>query len=173
MLLSWQFIFVNLNIMYLIFSKLSLRAKSFLHIFWLMIFLVLFVWSLKSCCLFANKKHIRWTRGWGVNIWWWITISHHPPLTIDRKYSLGQLEMVDTCLLTLGVFILVFLFHMKLLFWRPLSYFSYWVQLTTIIIIIIIFIIIRYGVRVTTEECPVAVFVMSVQSIVGVIIQVI
>lgn len=30
----------------------------------------------------------------------------------------------------------------------------------------------RYGVRVTTEECPVAVFVMSVQSIVGVIIQV-
>ena len=30
----------------------------------------------------------------------------------------------------------------------------------------------RYGVRVTTEECPMAVFVMSVQSIVGVIIQV-
>ena len=30
----------------------------------------------------------------------------------------------------------------------------------------------RYGVRVTTEECYVAVFVMSVQSIVGVIIQV-
>ena len=29
----------------------------------------------------------------------------------------------------------------------------------------------RYGVRVTTEECMTAVFVMSVQSIVGVIIQ--
>ena len=29
-----------------------------------------------------------------------------------------------------------------------------------------------YGVRVTTEECPVAVLIMSLQSIVGVIIQV-
>ena len=32
-------------------------------------------------------------------------------------------------------------------------------------------ILFRYGVRVTTEECMTAVFVMSVQSIVGVIIQ--
>ena len=88
-----------------------------------MISLVFLFEVLNLGCLFANKKHIRWTRGWEVNIWWWISHYHNLALKLSPTRSM-----------TLCCY--------------------------------------RYGVRVTTEECPVAVFVMSVQSIVGVIIQV-